>query len=634
MFEFVRRHTKLMQLMLFVLIVPSFVLFGIDGYTRLSDGGATVAEFAGQTIKQAQWDDAHRRQIDFLRSQQPDFDLGLLDSPQAKYATLERLLQDRLIETAQRDLRVEISDQRLSKVLQQDPSIKALRKPDGSLDLDQYRQVAAAQGFTPEGLEANLRLNLARRQVLSAITDTGVLPEVISNIALAAFFEGREVAIAHFKPEAHLAAIKPSPEDLKAHLQKYPSRYQSPPTADIEYVVLDMSAVERDIVLSESDLRTYFQQNQESLAAKEERRASHILIRVGKDHLDRDQALAKAQSVLEQIRKAPKDFAELARVHSLDPGSANQGGDLDFFNRGAMVKPFEDAVFKMSVGDISEPIETEFGFHIIKLTDIRKPKAQTFEQARPELETELMRQQARLKYAQAAEKFSNLVYEQPDSLQPAADGLNLKILSASGVSPETQLKAPWANPKALAAIFSADAIERKHNTQAIEIGPNLLLSARVVQHAPGRALTPDEVGAQLSRDWLQEKTTELAQQKGRETLKQWQEQPATATFKPAITITRDKPGDIPPDIIAAAFKAPADTLPAMVGVDLKAQGYAIVKVNKIMAATELEQRKNEREFLAKLNATFQTQAYQQYLKDRLKARILAEKPGRISSEGL
>lgn len=628
MFEFVRRHNRIMQWLLFLLIVPSFVLFGIDGYNRFNENGAKVAEVDGQAITQAEWDAAHRQQVERYRSQMPNLDLKMFDTPQAKYSTLERMLQERVIAAAAQKQLIGVSDQRLANWLQQDPNIASLRKPDGSIDVERYRQLAAAQGLTPEGLESRLRQDMTQRQVINGVIESAMFPQVVADLTIAAFFERREIQMARFSTANHRASLKPSQEELKAYLDKHSARYQSPQKADIEYVLLDLASIEKDITLPEADLRTYFEQNQQALSAKEERRASHILINAPKGMAEADRAKAreKAQSLLEQIKKQPKQFAALARQHSQDPGSAPQGGDLDYFARGAMVKPFEDAAFALSVGGISDLVESEFGFHIIQLTDIRKPKGQTFEQARPNLEKELRRQQAQRKFAEAAEQFSNLVYEQSDSFKPVAERLKLTVQTANGVTPQSRGQAPWANPRVLAALFGPESTERKRNIDAIEIGPSQLLSARLTQYSPARALTLEEAQEAISRDWVQERASELARKQGEEALKTWKEQPGQAKLEAATTVSRDKPGQVPPAVISAAMRAPASTLPAWVGVDLGDQGYAVVKINQVLPASNTEPRQAERAQLAQASAQAQALAYLESLKSRLKARITVAKP--------
>jgi peptidyl-prolyl cis-trans isomerase D len=628
MFEFVRRHNRLMQLLLFLLIVPSFVLVGIDGYSRFSEKGETVAEVDGQAITQAEWDTAHRQQVERYRSQMPKIDLKMFDTPQARYSTLERMVQDRVIQMTAKNQMIGVSDQRLANLLQQDPNIASLRKPDGSIDAERYRQLAAAQGLTPEGLEANIRLNIAQRQVISGVSETAQLPDSVANLTIAAYFERREIQLARFSPADHRSGLKPSDDDLKAFLDQHTTRYQVPQKADIEFVALDLATVEKDIAVTQDELRTFYEQNQQILASKEERRARHILINAPKSMAEdeRTKARDKAQSILNQLKKQPKEFAAMARKHSQDPGSAAQGGELDYFARGAMVKPFEDAAFDMTVGALSDLVESEFGYHIIELTDIRKPKGQTFEQARAVIEKDLRRQKAQGKFAEVADQFSNLVYEQADSFKPVTERLKLTVQTASGVTPQARAKEPWANPRVLAALFSAESIERKRNTEAIEVGPNQLVSARLIQYSPASTLTLEQAREQLVRDWTQDRAVALARQQGEQALKAWKEQASSAKLEAASTVSRDKPGKVPPAVITAAMRAPSAQLPAWVGVDLGEQGYAVVKVNQVMPAENTEQRKAERAQLAQADAQTQALAYLESIKTRLKVRVIVAKP--------
>jgi peptidyl-prolyl cis-trans isomerase D len=626
MFEFVRRHNRIMQIVLFLLIFPSFVMFGIDGYNRFRDKGNQVAEVDGVGITQEEWDFSHRQQLERLRAQMPNVDVKMFDTPYAKFASLEGMVQERTVQAAAKRLLLDVSDQRLANALQKDPTIASLRKPDGSLDIDRYRQLAAAQGMTPEGFESRMRTDLIQRQVIEGVADSSFMPEALTRLSLVSYLEPREIQVASFEPTP--AGLKPSDEDLKAFLQKNPARYQRPQTADIEYVVLNLAQVEKDVVLPEADVRTYYEQNLQALQSKEERRSSHILINAPQSMsaAERTAAKQKAQQILDQVKKQPKDFAKLATQYSQDPGSAAKGGDLDYAARGAMVKPFEDALFALKPGAISDLVETEFGYHIIMLKDIRKPVQKTFEQSRPDLEKQLRSQQAQRKFAEVAEQFSNLVYEQADSLKPVAERLKLSVQHASGVTPQSRSAEVWAKARVLSSLFSADSVERKHNTEAIETGPNQLISARLVNHSPARPLTLDEARGQLTRDWAQERAAEKAREQGEAALKAWRDQPSSAKWSAPVVVTRAQTAGLPPEVIQAAMGASAQALPQWLGVDLGAKGYAVVKVNKVMPAQISQASQAEQDRIVQAETNAQTQAYVSYLKTKLGVHFTSAKP--------
>ena len=489
MFDFVRKHTRVMQFLLFLLIFPSFVLFGLEGYNRFREGGATVATIDGNDITQAEWDAAHRSQIERMRSSMPNVDVRLFDTPEAKFSTLERLVRDRLLQVAASKLRLGASDARLAAELQQNPTIAALRRADGTLDMERYRQLLGTQGMSPESFEAQVRGDLASRQVMSGVGVTSFSSPALADVTLNAFYEQRQVQVARFKPADFVAQINPSAEELETYYKANADKFQSAERADIEYVVLNLAAVQKDIVVPETELKAYFEQNAARLAGLEERRASHILINAdkGASAAERDVARAKAQSLLADVQKSPTQFAELARKNSQDTGSASKGGDLDFFGRGAMVKPFEDVAYALKKGETSGLVETEFGFHIIRLTDIKQPEQKSFESQRAKLEQEVRAQLAQRKFAEAAEQFTNIVYEQSDSLTPAAERLKLEVQHASNLGREPVAGNTAANtPKLLAAVFSQDSIEKKRNTEAVELAPNVLAAARITSYSPAR----------------------------------------------------------------------------------------------------------------------------------------------------
>ena len=380
MFDFVRKHTRIMQFLLFLLIFPSFVLFGLEGYNRAQNKGTPVARVDGVDITQAEWDFAHKNEVDRVRESMPTLDVKLLESPEARYATLERLVRDRVLAAAATKLKLVTPDARLARDLQQNPTIASLKRPDGSLDMERYRQLLAAQGMSPEMFEAQVRADLSSRQVLAGVSASGFAPAADANLALSALLQRREVQVARFNPGDFSARVTVSDADIEAFYKQNPAMFQAPEQATIEFVVLDLDTIKKTLVINEADLRTYFEQNAARLSGQEERRASHILINAPKTASadDRKKARAKADELLAAARKSPDSFADLARKHSQDTGSAPNGGDLDFFARGAMVKPFEDAAFSMKKGDISDIVESEFGYHIIRLTDIKAPKARSF----------------------------------------------------------------------------------------------------------------------------------------------------------------------------------------------------------------------------------------------------------------
>ena len=632
MFESIRKHTKIAMLLLFLLIVPSFVLVGIDA-SYFSGSSPAVAHVDGADITQAEWDNAHRMESDRRRAEQPQLDAKLLDTPEARYATLERMVRDRVLQAASKKMNMLTSDAKLARSLQEIPQIAALRKPDGTLDSEGYRALVAAQGMTPEGFEATMRRDLAVSQVLGGVLGSSFATAAQANAALDPLFQRREIQVAVFKTADFTGKIQPTDEDLQAYYKAHPEQFQQAEQATVEYVVLDIASLRDSIVLNEDDLRTYYKENVDRMAGKEERRASHILITASKDApaADREKAQARAVELLAQARKSPGSFAELAKKNSQDPGSATQGGDLGFFARGAMVKPFEDAAYALNKGDISEVVESDFGYHIIQLTDIKAPRKPSFEELRASMEADLKQQQAQRKFAEVAETFANTVYEQADSLQPVVDKLKLKIQTAKGVvrTPVAGANGALAHPKFLEALFSSDSLENKRNTEAVEFGTSQMVAGRVAEYTPARTLAYEEVQAQVRQRYVAEKAAELARKEGQAKRAAWAENAASATGLSApMVVARDLPLNQPRAVLDAVLGANTDTLPAWTGVDLGAQGYAVAKVNRVVPpeAPEPQLAQQRQQQYAQWWSTAEGLAYYETLKQRFKVQIKAPRP--------
>ncbi len=638
MFDFIRSHSKAALFVLFLLVVPSFILLG-TGNNPTSDKSPVVATVDGKDIHQTDWDAAHDNQVRRLRASNTSIDPRLLDTPEAKYATLERMVRERVLAAAVQKLRLQASDQQLARELQSDPVVASLRRPDGSLDMERYQQLTGSQGMTPEMYEARIRSDLSLQQVIQGVSVSGFATPSVADPAIAAFFEKREVRIARFSPEDYLKKVSPTDADLAEFYKENASLFVAPEQAKVEYLVLDMDAVRKNLVASEQDLRTYYEQNATRLAAKEERRASHILVAAGKDAsaADRQKARTRAQELLAAVQKAPESFAEVAKKNSQDPGSAANGGDLDFFARGAMVKPFEEAAFTMKKGDLSGVVESDFGFHIIKLTDIRAPKQKSFDELRPELEAEFKKQQATLKYAEAADAFTNGVYEQADTLKSVADKLKLEVRTAEQVTrkPAPGTSGALANANFLNALFSPDSVEKKRNTEAIEVGPHQLVSGRIVSYTPARTVPLEEIKGLVGEQVARKLANALAHKEGMDKLAAWRANPGAAALptQPQV-VSREQFRELGPSMIRGVLRADASTLPALTGIDLGAAGYAVVSIDKVLprAAADAARTRQELQQYGRAWTSAESDAYYAMLKERFKVKLKVAAPASGAAE--
>ena len=582
MFEFVRTHKRLFLFLVLVLILPSFVVVGLQGYSSMSEGAnATVAKVDGQPVTQAEWDVLHQQQAQRAREQMPNIDPKLLDSPAARAETLDALVRQRVLATASHKLNLAVSNDRLQRLFVTDPQFASLRNADNSINKD----LLAAQGLSVQGFEARLRQDLTLQQVQGAITGSVLAAATPVNQALDALLQRREIRIQRFNAQDYLAKIKPSEAEIEAFYKTNEADFRAPEQANIEYVVLDMSVIKKGIPVPEEDLRKYYTENASRYTAAEERRARHILINAGKDAAAdvRQKAKARAEALLAEARKNPGGFAELAKKNSEDPGSATQGGDLDFFGRGAMVKPFEDAAFAMKAGEISNLVETDFGYHLIKLESVRGGEKKPFEAVRATIEEEVRQQLAGQRWAEAAEQFTNLVYEQSDSLQPVIDKLKLEKKTATvRRMPLPGTSGALASAKLLESVFGNDAVKNKRNTDAAEVGPNQLASARVLQHQAARTLPLAEVHEAVRQRLVISQAEAMARKEGEARLAQLKADASSGSLVGPVTISRAQTEGLPRAAIEALLAADAAKLPAVLGLALPGQGYLVARIDRVL----------------------------------------------------
>ncbi|MEO6410374.1 MAG: SurA N-terminal domain-containing protein [Burkholderiaceae bacterium] len=585
MFDFVRRNTRALQFVLLLFIVPAFVLTGVyQGYNAFVRSGDTAARVGDIKISQQELEQAHRREIERVRASQPTLDPRVIESLLSKQRTLDALVRERVLELASRKLGLQMSDERLRDVMARDPQLASLRTPTGQIDRERYLQALAAAGISPVEFEASY----ARNQVLSGLANSVPVSNTATGAAFDAFFQQREIQVQRFEAKDFMAKVDPSAAEIEAFYKDpaHAAAFQSPEQADIEYVVLDIENLKKDIAVPEAELRAYYDANVKRFSTPAERRASHILVKSEKTAApaEREKAKAKAESLLAQVKKNPALFADLARTNSDDPGSAEKGGELDFFGRDAMTKPFEDAAFALKTGEIGPVVESDFGYHVIQVTGARGGETKGFDAVKAEIEDEIKRPIAQKRYSEAALEFTNMVYEQPDSLKPAADKWKLELRSVQGVrrTPAVDVKGPLANAKFLDAIFGNDALRNKRNTEAVETGANQLASARVVRYSPAHQLPLAQVTPKVRELLVAQRSAALARKAGEERLAVLKATPSTALAEPALIVSRTQPRDLPREILDAALKAPAAALPSAVGVDLGSAGYAVVRVTKLL----------------------------------------------------
>lgn len=584
MFDFVRNNKRILQFVLLLLIIPSFVLVGVESYQNRGDSGAGVASVDGRKITQQEWDDAQRRQIDQARQQMgPQFDQKLFDTPAAKREVLENLVAERAVNAEIARNNLTVGDTSIAKAIAE---MGAFKKPDGSFDMDAYRAALAAQGMTAPAFEARMRRDMAIQQLAGSVQSTAFVPRSVASRVSDINDQEREVQELVFPAAQYLPQVKVTDDMVKAFYDKNASLFQIPESVKAEYVVLDAAAVESQVTVNDAEIAQFYETNKKRFTTPEQRTASHILITKaqGAKPAEEAAAKAKAEAILAEVRKNPADFAAIAKAQSQDTESASRGGDLGPVERGTFGKSMEDAVYGLKEGEISGIVPSEFGYHIIKVTSIKPQTQKSLAEAKDEIAAEVKKSKLSKKYSELAEQFNDSVYEQSDSLKPTADKLGLKIQAAENLhrKPNPELgAAPFNNEKFLTALFSTDAIKNKRNTEAVEVAPAVLIAGRVVEFHPASKLPMAQVEAQIRQRVAQEEALRLARQAGEAKLAAAKASGDATGFGEAKVLSRTKQPAINTAGALAVFKADVTKLPAYVGVDLPGLGYGVYRIGKV-----------------------------------------------------
>ena len=584
MFDFVYRKKRVVQIIIALITLP-FAFFGVDYYFRSGGSASEVARVGGDSISQAEFANAIRDQQDRMRqSAGKDFDPAVFNNPEVRYSMLEQLIGQRVLDQEVRRGNLRVSDAQLAQFIGELPPFQE----EGKFSRTRYEQLLTSQQLTPLMFEQRVRQELTLAPLQEPIANGNIT--AMSNVEryMGLLDQKREVAVASIAADAYLKDVKIDDAAVKAFYDANQGVFQVPDEVKIEYLALTPDSLAGQIKVDAAEVQKQYDANVKQYTKAEERQASHILIALKPDASDADKvaAKAKADALAASARKTPAKFAELAKQSSQDPGSAGQGGDLGTFARdGSMVKPFEDAVFSGKQGDIVGPVQTDFGWHIIRITGVKPGKTLSFDESKGQIEQDLKRQKATRKFVEAADQFQNLVYEQADSLQAAAKGLNLEVKSTPMLT-RTQVQALAQNSsKFVQAVFSPESLQAKRNTEAIEVAPNTLMAARVVEYKPATTRPFDDVKAEIRRQLERNAASELAQKTGKEKLALLEQgKDAGISFGTPVTLTRNQvqPG-FPPDALIKIFHANASKLPAYVGALAERGTFSIYKVTQVIA---------------------------------------------------
>ena len=580
MLDIIRNNKRITQGFLVLITLP-FAFWGVESYVRNADVGAAVASVGGSKISQQEFQSARREQQDRMRTQLGGkVDPAIFESAQMRRAVLDSLVTQRLLAEQTKDSRLVVGNEQLVQFIAGVPSLQE----NGKFSRERYEALVAAQGMSKEMFEARLRQDMAMQQLMLPVTEAGITGQVAANRWLSTQTEQREIGDVRLLPEAYAGQVKLAADAVQKHYEANRRQFELPEQVRAEFVALSRDVLVAQAVVSDEEVRASYQSHLDRYKMGETRRASHILILAARDapEADAKAAKAKADELLVQARTAPGDFARLARQNSQDPMSAKKDGDLDWFVRGSMVKAFEDAAFALKEGQISDVVRSDFGFHIIRLTGVRAERVKPLDEVKAEILAELKRETGAKKYAEAAEAFGNMVYEQADSLKPAAEKWKLEQRQTPWLAKGGKLPPPFDNPKLAAALFSDDGLKNKRNTEAVEVAAGTLVSARVLEHKPAALQPLEAVKADIERSLVRDEALKLAIKDGEEKLARLAKGEALdLVWSPARSVSRTAAQGIPPDVLRTVFKADAARLPAYAGVALPGNGYVLLRISAV-----------------------------------------------------
>jgi len=570
-----------------ILITIPFALWGIQEYLGVGSE-PEVAVVDGETITQRMLDERVRDFRESIRAQLGDsYSPDLFSDSRVKEQVRDAMIEEMLLAANADAWNIRTSDMQARGFI---ASIPAFQR-DGRFDQQAYDAAVRNRGMSRAGFEQRVRQEMALGQLRSGVRDTAFVTDTDFATRVRLRDEKRTIGYARIPVASFLDEVNVTPDALRAYYDANLDRYRTPEKVKLSYVVLDAALLGGFVEVSEEGLRQYFSDHKSEFVAREEREMRHILIAVaaGADEETVAKAQAKTDQLLQQIRDGA-DFAMVAKENSDDPGSAASGGDLGWVERGLMVPAFEEAAFSLNSGEISQPVRTDFGFHIIQVTGVRGGSDAGFDELRDKVEQSYRKFEAENLYFDYAERLAESAYENSDSLTPAAEALGLQVRTTDWVTRSGPLPDVLNSPKVMAAAFSDDVLTEGHNSELIEVAPQKTVVVRVAEHEPAGVKGFDENLAAIEQDFKREKASELAAQAGGKRLGELRDGSGSIrqlaadhgwTLEEPGAVRRDD-ATVPAEVLVEAFGlAPPAGRPAYAGVVAAEGDYVLIEVSAV-----------------------------------------------------
>lgn len=601
MFDFVQKNTVFIKVILGA-VALTFVGFGVGSYATSQD-------------------DPYLAKVDGNKIYKQDIDRVLNGKPAdnaTRQQVLDSLIRQQLLLADARAAGLRISDEELRRAIASVPVFQE----GGKFSPVRYQQYLESQYLSPTAFEQKLRDDLLLQKQLSAFVDSSFVTRGAVSRVQQLLGERREIAEYRLNASDFLKDITIDDAAIKKFYDANANRFRTPEAVRVEYLVLSQDEVAKNIAVNDDEARRYFDEHKSELG-QEERKVAHILLTVDKNATAAQKAKVKAEAeaIAREVAAKPTSFAQVATARSQDPGSAAKGGDLGWFGHGAMVKPFEDAAFKLAKGQISGVVETEFGYHVLKLEDIKTPD---FESSKADIVARLARQKAGATFREQNEKLGDIAYQQSDSLKPAAEQLKLKIETSDWIVRGQPAPGLLAGAKVQAAVFADDVLKGKHNSEPVEAEPGKVVVARIVEHRPAALQPLDKVAAAIRAELAGQEALQRAIKQGQAKLADLQAgKGGEPAFAAAYQVSRNQPGKLGMDAARSVFAAKAHgKLPVYAG-SQDANGYTVYRIGKLIApeAATPEQLQQLSGMLAQSQANIEASSYIAGLREKFKVTV-------------
>lgn len=627
MFDFVHKKKTIVQIVLFIAVLP-FMFWGVQSYRSDSDAGY-IAKVNDEEIGRREYEQALRNQQENLRNILGDnFDSTLLDNPQIRLSVLENLIQQKLAQQEATRVGLTVLETQLAAEIQ---AISFFQE-NGRFSLQRYRDLLQRQGMSANLFESRLVSELKQQQLLEGITKSIIMPEIVTSKLLRLSDTKYNINRFTLRPDQFIDQVDPDETEIIAYYDNHYRDFTLPEQVRVEYIVLSIDELAKQERVTTEEAKKYFQEHSDEFGRPEERRASHILLTASAEITEEARAEVKkrAEQILHEIQQNPERFEELAAEVSEDPGSAKMGGDLGFFGKGLMVNTFEDEVFTMQPEEIRGPVETLFGFHIIKLSEIKPADIANFDDVSDHIVALLKHQKASEKFGELAEDFRNIIFEESSTLQIAADMFNLPIQQTDWISRQSTEPPLVTQKSILDEIFSDNVLHNQSNTGALEVQPDTLVAARVLAHRPASLQSIELVRDQVISRVKQQLAQEIAVKQGHEILTNLQARQTDdgLDWGDVSEISYTQAQGIDLETLRLINQVEANQIfPVYIGRAAPQGGYDLIRINHIIESTgDLGDTKNQAfvNQLQQLRSQEELRAYLAEIRQRSEVKIKEE----------